>query len=311
MVREGFNTDLRCQREWGWLLAIWLFLSGTASALFLYFRIFSLPPFIAQLSLGLLLLGGLVLLLEQGNPARAWRAPLRVRTSWLSRGVLFVSAFVVSCFFYLAPEFLSWLPWDANSVSGQALAWIATLCALMIILYPGFFLAKNRSIPFWNTLLLPAIFVTYAALGGAATLLIGGAFLGEGLRQFGSLAAALLVLNFVVFAVYLLVMHRAGGPARESVRLLNRAPLSWSLRIGVVGVGMVLPLAMLLGPSSLEAPAGACILVGSLLLRYCLLKVGVYIPTALVEGVDFSRLNRSGDDLEREYRSVAGRYANG
>jgi hypothetical protein len=53
-------------------------------------------------------------------------------------------------------------------------------------------------------------------------------------------------------------------------------------------------------------------LVGSLLFRYCVLKVGVYVPPALVqEGMDFSRLNRTGTDLEREYAGMAAQRAGG
>ena len=67
--------------------------------------------------------------------------------------MLFVTLFILASFLSLAPKFVS-LPWD-RAVPG----WIAALCALMIVLYPGFFLAQNRSIPFWNSAWLPACFV--------------------------------------------------------------------------------------------------------------------------------------------------------
>lgn len=306
-MAQGFNAELTCQREWGWLLSIWLFLSGSACGLFLLFKIFELPLFFALLALGSMLLGGAVLLLEQGRALRAWRAIFRPGTSWLSRGALFVSFFILTSLLSIAPAMVTWLPWDGASLAGRALGWIAALCALMIVLYPGFFLAKNRSIPFWNTALLPAVFVTCAALGASAMVLLGSAFLRDGLRPFDALAAVLIVVNAIMVAVYLSAMHRSGGPARESVRLLNRTPLSWTFRIGVILVGMVLPL-LLLWVASAAVLAGACMLVGSLLFRYCVLKAGVYVPPALVqEGVDFSRLNRTGTDLGREYASMAGR----
>ena len=92
-MAQGFNAELKCQQEWGWLLSIWLFLSGTGCGLFVLFKILDLPIFFALLALGSIVLGGAVLLLELGSPTRAWRGVSRVRTSWLSRGVVFVSVY--------------------------------------------------------------------------------------------------------------------------------------------------------------------------------------------------------------------------
>ena len=309
-MAQGFNAEMKCQQEWGWLLSIWLFLSGSAAALFLLYRLLDLPLFFGRLSLAAMLLGGAVLLLEQGSPLRAWRAAFRTRTSWLSRGVLFVSLFVLTGLVSVAPA--GWLPWESGSLAARAAQWIAALCALMIVLYPGFFLANNRSIPFWNTAWLPAVLVGHAALGASALVLVGSAFLGGGLRPYLFLAALLIVVTGILVGGYLSAMHHAGGPARESVRLLNRAPLSWTFRIGFLLVGMLLPIVLLLWSQSLAVPAGACILAGGLLFRYCVLKAGVYVPPALVqEGMDFSRLNRTSADFEREYAGMSAQRAGG
>lgn len=311
-MAQGFNAELKCQREWGWLLSIWLFLSGTGCGLFLLFKILDLPVFFALLALGSIVLGGAVLLLELGNPLRAWRGVSRIRTSWLSRGVVFVCFFILTGVLSVAPAFVPWLPWGSEGRTAGALGWIAALCALMIVLYPGFFLAKNRSIPFWNTAWLPAVLVSYAATGASAMIVLGSAFLGDGPRPFDSLAAILIVVSGILLCVYLLAMQHAGGPAKESVRLLNTPPLSWTFRLGVVLVGMLLPLSLILWAPSANVLAGVCILTGSLLFRYCVLKVGVYVPPALVqEGVDFSRLNRTGSELEREYAGMAAQRAGG
>ena len=145
--------------EWGWLLSIWLFLSGTGCGLFVLFKILDLPVFFALLALGSIVLGGVVLLLELGSPTRAWRGVSRVRTSWLSRGVVFVCFFILTGFLSVAPALVSWSALGDRQPGGRALGWIAALCALMIVLYPGFFLAKNRSVPFWNTAWLPAVLI--------------------------------------------------------------------------------------------------------------------------------------------------------
>lgn len=309
-MAEKFNAELKCQHEWGWLLAAWLFLGGTGSALYLLFAIAGLARIFALLALGLLALGGLVLLFELGNPVRAWRGFFRARTSWLSRGVVSVFFFMVSAVLFIAPtfSFFAWLPWGEGGVMGTILGWIAGLSAAMIVLYPGFFLSKNISIPFWNTPLLTVILVSYAALGAGAVILMTSAFMAVELVWVETMAGGLIVLNAILIPVYFLVMARAGGAAGESVRLLNRNNVAWLAWGGVAGAGMVLPLAALLWIESMIPMAGAGILIGGYLFRYCLLRVGVYVPAALVAeaNLDLSRLNRTNDDLEREYAGMLG-----
>ncbi len=312
-MAERFNAELKCQHEWGWLLAAWLFLGGTGSALFLLFAIAGLARIYALLALGLLALGGLVLLFELGNPMRAWRGFFRARTSWLSRGVVSVFIFMVSAVLFIAPTFpsLAALPWSEGGAVATMLGWIAGISAAMIVLYPGFFLSKNISIPFWNTPLLTAILVSYAALGASAVILMTSQFMPVDFVCIGSTAIGLTVLNAILIPVYLRAMIRTGGAAGESVRLLNRNNVAWLAWGGVVGVGMVLPLAVLLWIEATIPMAGAAILIGTYLFRYCLLRVGVYVPAALVAeaNLDLSRLNRTNDDLEREYAGMLGGHA--
>ena len=303
-MARSFNSEMRCQQEWGWLLATWLFLSGTASGLFLLYEIADLPEFFGLLSVALLVLGGVVLVLEQGSPLRAWRAVSRARTSWLSRGVIFVVSFLVSSMLALAPAVLPGLAWEGGLI--RFLHGIAGLCALMVVLYPGFFLANNRSIPFWHTPMLPLVLLTYAAVGASALVLVGSDYVTDALQRYRVLAVSTILSNLVLVCVYLLWMHRGGSAARESVRLINTSPLSWIFWGGVMLVGMVLPLVLVPWIQAAAAPAGLCMLLGCFLFRYCLMKVGVYVPAALAQqGLDFSRLNRTSTELEREYAGAA------
>ena len=310
-MAQGFNMELRCQQEWAWLLAIWLFMGGAGSGLFLLFKIFGLPPVFALLALATVLCGGAVLLAELGSPLRVWRAITRPGTSWLSRGVLFVTCFLLTGFLSIAPEFAGFprLPWDAGGTTGQILGWIAGLSALMITLYPGFFLAANRAIPFWNTPVLPMLFFGYAVMGGSGIALLASSLLTHGVGQIEGVAAVLIAINLIMVAVYLAAMSRAGGAARESVRLLSGAKLGWVFWPGVIAVGMILPLAAISWLPAAAVPAGAGILIGGLLFRYCVLKVGVYVPSLLAaDEMDLSTLNRTSADFEREY---AGMVAHG
>ena len=304
-MQRKFNAEMRCQQEWGWLLSIWLFLSGTACGLFLLYELVDLPAVFGLLSVGLLIVGGAVLLLEQGSPMRAWRAVSRIRTSWLSRGVIFVMLFLAFGVLALATAVLPDLAWSAGLA--RTLHAIAGLCALMIVLYPGFFLAANRSVPFWHTPVLPVLLLASSAMGAFALVLAGSFQLPQGLQRIGELAAWSILANLALVLVHLLAMARSGGAAAKSVQLLGSGALSWAFWGGVIVVGMAVPLALLLWIASPSALAGACMLVGCFVLRYCLLKAGVYIPAAIAQqGLDFSRLNRSGGELEREYAAAAG-----
>jgi len=309
-MAQGFNLEFRSQQEWGWLLATWLFLSGTGSGLFLLYEFYHLPPEFAWWSLGTIVLGGLVLLWELGSPLRAWRGISRLGSSWLSRGALSVGLFVLCGALFLAPGVVSGLPWAQGGTLSKALEWIAALGALMISLYPGFFLAKNRSIPFWNTALLPVISFGFALLGASALALLVAPGVAPGSVQI--LAGVLLLLNLVLLGGYLWAMGRAGGAAQESVRLLNSAPLSGIFRIGVVLVGIALPGILLLWFPSLRVLAAAGMLLGTFLFRYCVLKAGVYVPATLVpQGMDLSRLKPTSADLQREYAAMAAQSPSG
>lgn len=300
-MAPDFNAEMRCQNEWGWLLAIWLFLSGTAGGLFLIYQIAELPVFFGLLAIAVLVVGGGVLLLEQGSPLRAWRATSGIRTSWLSRGTVFVASFLACATLSLTLKWLTAPP----SMSGLAelIGWIASVFALLVVLYPAFFLANNRSVPFWHTPMLPIVFLIYACMGASAVVLTGADRLDHDLASYRLLATGSIASAIVVLGVFLYTMARAHIAARESVKILNRAPLGWILWGGVVFVGSLLPLALLLTRQETPQLAGACMLVGGLLLRYCVLKAGVLVPAALAQkGFELIRLNRTNvDDLAREY----------
>ncbi|MBI2987228.1 MAG: polysulfide reductase NrfD [Deltaproteobacteria bacterium] len=278
--------ELSSQEEWSWLVAIDLFLGGLGGGLFLLFQNLDLPPVTGLLSLGLVILGGLVLLAELGHPLRAWRALARPQTSWISRGMISVFVFIIAGLLYIAPSFsvFSWLPWSPTSSGGRALGVVAGICAFLVTLYPGFVLSASPSIPFWNSPLLPVLFFSQSLLGasGLVLLLSPFGFDGQALQGFFSLAALLIVANFILMTIHLWTLKRSGLAAREAVSLFNRGSFGWTFRAGVVLIGMILPFIVVVWVPSAVVLAGAFILVGSLLFRYCVLKAGVYVPFALI-----------------------------
>lgn len=281
----GFNMELRSQEEWSWLLAIDLFLGGLGGGLFLLSQIFDFPPSIALLSLGLVVLGGLVLSIELGHPSRAWRAIARPLSSWISRGVIFVVLFLISGFLYVAPAFdaFSWLPWTPHTLTGKTFWVIAGVSAFLVTLYPGLVLSSSPSIPFWNSPILPVLFLFHSLMGATGIVLLISPFssFDRGLEKISSLAVLLIIATIIMIAIYLLTLKRSGLAASEAVSLLNQGSLGWTFKIGVVLLGMILPLFVVVWVPSAVALAGASILIGGLLFRYSVLKAGVYVPFPL------------------------------
>jgi len=169
----------------------------------------------------------------------------------------------------------------------------AMLFAAAFMAYSGLVLSSWNSIAFWNTPLLPILYIAYSFLAGLAALPLvvlathGGEKLGEGGSILWPSLLLLLALNGFLLLIYIWGMATATAAARESVRRLVSGAHRWSFWIGVVGVGLVLPFAMIglatgqelaNNPASALWLATACgaIQVGGFLLRDSFLRVGVY-----------------------------------
>ena len=114
-------------------------------------------------------------------------------------------------------EIFSWLAPLDNSLAVRLLGWIAGLCALMVILYPAFFFrSTSRAIPFWNTPLMPLLFIGYGVLGGARDRFLLLTPYASAPSQVALLAVALVVIDAAMVAIYLTQMQRSGGAAKDS-----------------------------------------------------------------------------------------------
>ena len=118
-------------------------------------------------------LGGGTHLLYLGHPARVWRMMVSSgwRKSWISRGLYFVTLFLVLGAVHIGLLF-------ANT-HATAVVMLADVFAFLTIIYGGFAMNYVNSIPLWNTALLPVLYVVSGLWGGAdltmATALASGA----------------------------------------------------------------------------------------------------------------------------------------
>jgi len=213
-----------------------------------------------------------------GKPSRFWRLFLRAGTSWLARGLLFVTLFAV---FGGLQLYLSYsLPRSGEELFFRI---CAAALALLVIAYSGFVMNYVNGIPFWNSALLPLLFVVFGMLGGTAVLLLAvpAADRGAMLRLMPLLVCA----SACLLALYLWCATYMGPAAKSSVREIVQGRLALYLWGGIGACGVLLPLLSMLymhlasaQPNVLLGASALGVLIGVFSLNYCLLKAGVYRP---------------------------------
>ena len=216
-----------------------------------------------------------------GQPSKFWRLALNAKTSWLTRGFIFLTLFIVFGAFQLA--FTYWLPGTAAEITFKVLAGIM---AFLVATYAGFVMNYVNGIPLWNSALLPLLFIVSGLLGGLAVIVAISLF-GSGVDLMTSVGSLplLLIINSLLIAIYLWSGTYMGPTGKRSVIELVKGRLSPVLWLGVTLCGIIFPLSISLysyfiGEAS--APflimAVACVIVGIFSLNYCLLKGGLYSP---------------------------------
>lgn len=271
------------QREWRYLILLAFFLGGLAAGLYFLSYLFDFREGIIA-SLFIMAFGkGGAHILYLGRPLRAWRAVSRPQSSWLSRGLIGVVLFLVL-------GSLELVPGVEGTGLGVVMGTLALFCALWVMVYTGFLMARSPAIPFWNTTLLPVLFTLYGFIAGmdlllASLVLVGEGAIGVEVMVLEKVEASLLLGALLSLGVYTLVMYGSSPAARAASLLWLRGDLALHFLGGVVFLGLVVPLALLSYPLltgdtilPLAAAAGLLGLLGGLLFRWCVLRAGVYTP---------------------------------
>jgi formate-dependent nitrite reductase membrane component NrfD len=217
---------------------------------------------------------------HMGVPARSWRAALRPDRSWISRGLLGLSALIASgALLVLCLLFGESLGVAPDSAIVTLLKLLAGFFALLTMTYQGFAMSHSSAIAIWNSAILPLASFLYSLTTGVAVLqLIPGA------GATADLTNALSLLLLALGVMHLMLLHAGwhGSPgARTSVELLLQtlyAKWFWGL---TVAVGILLPgLLLWSAPNLLLAQLVSCagILAGFMAWRILIFKIGVYEP---------------------------------
>lgn len=291
-----FMTRYTPQREWiiGRGVLLWLaffFIELGSGMLFVAALFNSLwGMFIGWLIC--LVLGGGLHLLYLGQPLRFYRAFLRPQTSWISRGMIFISLFAVLGMLHLALAY-----WTSSPL---ALLVIVEIVAFLVTIYGGFAMSYVNGIPLWNTALLPVLYVV-AGFWGGAELALGVALASGTLTQTGpgieELIRVLLGAFILVVAAYLVSVRYGSKAGEVSVReiVVGRWWVLFWIVVALLGVAFPLGVVSSTIVSGLEAiPAvflGLSIffeLLGDVTLRYLILRNGYYNPLTPISSVPSS-----------------------
>lgn len=278
-----FMVKYTPQRDWieghGILIAFALFFGGIAGGLYLVSLYFDslLGMFIAWI---LAMVTGLTDMAHLSKKTRFWRMLLKPKTSWISRGFIFIWLFLGAAAIQLAISY-----WADGGAAETFFKVVGGIMAFGVAIYSGFVVGYVGAIKLWNSAIIPILFVVAGVTGGLALLMVvsvGEAFLSW------DVAVALrwvLIAYAVSVAIYLWVATYESTAARDSaMRILagNIASVFWPL---VVLLGIIVPIIMLFASDSnaVFIISGILVIIGGVGLRYCILKAGVYSPLVPTE----------------------------
>ena len=299
------------QKDWGWEIAIYLFLGGVGSGAYAIGAMnsflglpFELPTAIALwIAFPSLVVGTLALLKDLGQPGKATKAGNKVGTSWIARGFWIISIFMVISFIHLVLLFFTNVPQQPNGDTIlAALAIAGTVFALGTMAYTGILLGASKGIPFWRTAAVPVVFVISALVTGHFTIMMGvvahgGPMPYEMLQTMALEALVLVVFEVLAILFFLQAAYRTPDAKESAERIMNRQ----SFVVGYLMLGLIAPALLMsllyfamadvdMQTAYLMAGMGALLgLAGGLILRHAVLVTGA-LPSLNIAGFKFRRI---------------------
>ncbi len=291
------------QTIWGGKVAIYFFVVGVAAGAYMVgvYAQFAGAEWDTILKIGvtvgspLAAFSTLFLVWDLGRPYRFYRAAFHIRTSWISRGVIILTGFIIVGSVHLL---LVWL--EAPEGALRTLAVIGGALAFMTMIYTGLLLGVVRAIPFWSTPALPLLFLASAlSTGLMAVTLITSIYVNvtdnlvEPETNLFAADAVLLAIEAMVALSYLYIV-RSSLAAKASADSLLRGELSVLFWAGFVTCGLIVPLTLeliLLGflddsgsvtRLAVTIAAVAPALLGGYILRHLVITAGVKAPLVVI-----------------------------
>ncbi len=218
----------------------------------------------------LVMAGLLAVAFEAGRPFRALYLLRRLRSSWMSRELLFGSAFLVMALL----EFVR--PLTVHRIT-------ASVAAVLFMLAQGFIPARAKGIAAWRVPVLPALFVASGLVSGAGLLGVLQPIAGSEAVKLDLAIAGLILASALLWGTYLL------WPGGAAFRSATAALRDDNALLGIFVAGHFLPLLFLVAGLKAEAIAqygvaagGVGILAGQLHGKaWLILRAGALRPITI------------------------------
>ncbi|MBI9046858.1 MAG: polysulfide reductase NrfD [Anaerolineaceae bacterium] len=275
---------MKTEHKWSWPIAGYLFLGGlgggsiiisSASDIFFGFGdVFALGSLLTTITLGL---GSSLLIFELGRPLQFWRV-FSTQKAIMTFGAWILSLLIATSFMYFSfwPEFS---PWHELVILRKILATLNLLLGIGVCAYTGILLGSMRARRFWNSPIVPVLFlVSGVSTGLASHSLLAGLWPFTGSNEIVEMLHALLptidlvmiALEFFIIILYLFMMRFFSDEVSQKVAQSwlsgTKSVAFWG---GMVGTGLIIP-ALLYSLSSniglVLAPI--LVLIGGLVLRF-------------------------------------------
>lgn len=278
------------EHVWGWYIVVYLFLAGAGAGAFVAAVCSDLlapgwSKAVAKtgslVSGPMVLIGTICLVLDlEAGLWEPWRQIYLVSnpTSMITWGVIILSAFIpVALLYAAAKNDISFIGPIAAKYT-KPLAVIGTIFALGTAAYTGVLIAVVNGVPFWNSPLMPVLFLVSAMSTGISAVVLGVALWGKPMGPMVNVAGAHMVfvaVEIVVLMLFVFMSLTRSEAAAASAGILlsgSLSPYFWGL---VVLVGLALPLVVSvvefirLGefPTWAAVMTELCVLVGGVSLR--------------------------------------------
>ena len=231
-----------------------------------------------------LVLGGVTHMGYLGHPMRSWRILLKPSTSELCRGMWGILFFGVLGFFQIIPHLFPGLPWTGDGALMKAI--LGILC-ISIITHGFLTMNAVRALPLWNSsMLIPLSLASGIWVGSQAVELLLKVS-GQQLHV-AELWSRWSLLGFMAsLLIYLWGTYHSSEAAGESIKRLLIGESALHFYLGVLGIGIIIPLVitLIVWGGGIERLGGgllfirvAGVLIGDLAMRYCVMKNAIYTP---------------------------------
>ncbi len=285
---------------WAWQIPLYLFLGGLVAGLMIVTGLALLRGHASRtrsivhqapwLSLVLLSLGMLFLFLDLEHKPYAWRLYTTFQPwspmSWGAWILVLVYPALLASALVGPPERLGALvpavdrarAWfEARPAMLRRIAWVNVALGTGLGIYTGILLGSLGARPFWNSAVLGPLFLI-SGLSSAAAWGHMTAPDAEERRLLAWLDNHFLTAELVVLAIFLVGLASGSAASREAAGLVLGGPFTGVFWVGVVGLGIVVPLVIqsLAVSHRVQHTAVAPLLVlgGGLVLRFVFVEAG-------------------------------------